>query len=105
MYYKATIVRHTEELEYCPKEEAYIGCNPDTFQDHGVIDEMEAPTKEELKKKLESQYGELEYDIDNRYQFSCDLEYHYSVPKEEQVPAIDTYEFYITEVTETDCKL
>ena len=89
-YFKAEVSMHTDG---------------DSFQDHGHIDTITAPTKAELKAKIERNFGTIEHYIDNRYIYSCDGDYHYSIPTEERVPFTETYTFYITEVSETETTL
>jgi hypothetical protein len=103
--YKAYIRRYIENLWLNPETGDYEGVDPDTYQDCGSLEPLTAPSKEELKEKIENLLGPIEYDHENRYMVSFDLEYHCSTPKEEQIPALDNYEIYIFEVTETDCTL
>lgn len=103
--YKAEISRTVENLWLNPKTGDYEGTDPDTFQDLGHYGTITASTKAELKKKIETQFGPVEHDQENIYLYSCDLEYHYNVPVDERVPALEEYTFHITEVDETNCTL
>lgn len=49
MYFKAYITISTENLWKNPETNEYEGCDPDSYQDHGIIREIQASTLEELR--------------------------------------------------------
>lgn len=108
MYFKAYIHMTTEQLWKDPKTGEYEGCDPDTFQDHGQVGTLQAPTLEELKTKIEKQYFNLEKPIgadvqifDGRIEIQYQGEHDYRTPKDEQVPFIETVSIIISSVDET----
>lgn len=112
MYFKAYISVATENLWKNPKTNEYEGCDPDTYQDHGIIRELTAPTLAELKTKIEHEYFNLEKPIgadvqifDGRIEIQYQGEHDYRTPKAEQIPFIETTSIYISRVTETHIDL
>lgn len=104
-YYKAIVGQFIEYLELCEETGRYIGVDPDTYQDFGTVRQITASSLKELKEKIERDYGTIEHDIENMYTYSCEGEYLYSTPIEEQIPFIETYDFYIVKVVETEITL
>lgn len=103
-YYKAVIIYYTEQLEKNSDGE-YEGCNPDTFQDHGVTHTFTG-TLEYVETQVHHQLSKLkswEYDeVNNSLTWSCEGEHDYRTPLSERIPFIDTYTLYLTEVVETE---
>ena len=91
MYYKATVTKSIENFWLNPKTGEYEGTDPDTSKDLGQVEEITAPSKKELKDKIESSYGKIEHDIENTYSYVCEGEYLYSVPAEDRIPFLETY--------------
>jgi len=108
MYFKAYISVSTEQLEINIETNQYEGCNPDTYQDHGIIRELTAPTLVELKAKIESEYFNLEKPVgadvqifDGRIEIQYQGEHDYRTPKNEQTPFIEITSIIISKVDET----
>lgn len=105
MYYKAKITLSTENLWLNKKTGQYEGCDPDTFQDNGIILEYKG-TLEEIKNKLKREIAKIEsweYDeINNCLNWSCEGEYDYRMPKEDRIPFIENYSLYLVKVEETE---
>lgn len=104
MYYKAEISITTENLWLNPETQEYEGCDPDTFQDHGVVNTIIKSSIEELKKEIEKQFFKIKEQgqlFDGCLEFSYDGEHDYRTPKSEQVPFIETARIYICQVGET----
>lgn len=102
MYFKAYVSLSTENLD------TDGSCLPDTYQDHGVVRDFTAPTLEELKKKIEKEYFNLEKPIgadvqifDGRIDIQYIGEHDYRTPKSEQIPFIETTSIYISKIEET----
>lgn len=102
MYYKATVSITTEQID--PDG----GCNPDSFQDHGIVQTFEKPTLEALKAEIEKHYFSLSNPIgadvqifDGAIEIQYGGEHHYSTPKAEQIPFIETARIVISRVEET----
>jgi hypothetical protein len=98
----------TEDLWFNPETGHYEGCDPDTYQNHGVIRELTAPTLEELKSKIEREYFSLDKPLgadvqifDGRLEIQYQGEHDYRTPKEEQIPFIETVSIFISKVEET----
>lgn len=107
MYFKAYISMSTENLWKNDLGE-YEGCDPDTYQDHGIIAELQAPTLLELKAKIEKSYFNLDKPIgadvqifDGRIEIQYQGEHDYRTPKSEQIPFIETVSIVISSVDET----
>lgn len=102
-YYEASIYLTTEELWLNPKTGAYEGCDPDTFQDCGVVYTFTG-TLEKIKKEIYRTLVKLEsweYDAENNtLVWSCEGEHDYRTPIEDRVPFIETYTLYLSELTE-----
>lgn len=112
MYYKASICLSTENLWLNPETNAYEGCDPDTYTDHGQIKELTAPTLNGLRTRIEKEYfkllrpiGACVHIFENRIEIQCEGEHDYRVPKEDQIPFIETTSIYITQVKETEVDL
>lgn len=101
-YFKALIHLTTEELFWDQAEKAYVGMDPDTFQDQGIIHTLEAETIEDLIEKLYRHYGSLWELEEGRLTYQCDGEHDYRTPKEERIPFIETFEAFIVKVQEED---
>lgn len=108
MYYKAYISLATESLWLNPKTKEYEGCDPDTYQDHGIVRELTAPSLEELKKKIEKEYFSLDNPIgadvqifDGRIEISSQGEHDYRTPEAEQIPFIENFSIVISKIDET----
>lgn len=108
MYFKAYIAISTENLWKNPKTNEYEGCDPDSFQDHGIIREIQASTLEELKNKVEKEFFNLEKPIgadvqifDGAIEIQYQGEHDYRTPKAEQIPFIETARIVISKVDET----
>lgn len=112
MYYKASITVSTENLWLNPKTNEYEGCDPDTFQDCGVVREITASTLVELKQKIEREYFNLEKPVgadvqifDGRIEIQYEGEHDYRTPKAERIPFIETTSIYISKVNEESIDL
>lgn len=110
--FKVTLNMSTEKLEWDTKEKAYIGVDPDTWQDNGIIFEKTFKSLEDLINGLNPYYiklSDLEYYQDEisgtRLEWTCDGEYHYSVPKNDQIPFIENYSAFIETVYLKDTDL
>lgn len=108
MYFKAYISVATEKLWMNPETGSYEGCDPDTYQDQGVVRSITAPTLAELKAKIEREYFNLEKPIgadvqifDGRIEIQYQGEHDYRTPKAEQIPFIETTSIVISKVDET----
>lgn len=108
MYFKAYISVATENLWKNPETNEYEGCDPDTYQDHGIIRELTAPTLAELKTKIEHESFNLEKPIgadvqifDGRIEIQYQGEHDYRTPKDEQIPFIETMSIAISKIDET----
>jgi len=108
VYFKAYLSLTTEQLWLNPETNAYEGCDPDTFQDHGTIRELTAPTLQALKNKIEKEYFDLEKPIgadvqifDGAIEIQYQGEHDYRTPKAEQIPFIETVRITISQVEET----
>lgn len=104
MYFKADLILSTENLWLNPQGE-YEGCDPGTYQDHGVIESYTAPTLQELKLKIERRLNNLTRfevvdDGENQahLEYQCDGEHDYRTPKEDRIPFIETWSIYITRI-------
>lgn len=97
--FEATVCLTTEQLDWVEAEQAYIGCNPDTFQDHGAIQTIRKSTLAELFKELQRQFTIKDWEVfEDRLEYQCDGEHDYNTPKAEQIPFIETYSISISEV-------
>lgn len=92
MYYKAYISLATEQMD----DE---GCIPETYQDFGVVETIQAPTLQELKEKISKQFFNLEKPIgadvqifDSAIEISCE---------DDSKPQINNYRITISKVEET----
>lgn len=108
MYFKAELYLATESMEFDSKEQAYIGYDPDTYQEQGLIEKITAPTLIELKKKIENRLSfiknmELVEEDDNtaHFEYQCEGEHDYRTPKEERIPFQELWSLYVSEVEET----
>jgi len=108
MYFKATVAISTENLWKNPETNEYEGCDPDSYQDHGIIRELTDSTLEGLKKKIEKEFFNLEKPIgaavqiyDGSIEIQYQGEHDYRTPKSEQIPFIETARIVISKVDET----
>jgi hypothetical protein len=98
--YQANVCLTTEQLDWVESEQAYIGCNPDTFQDHGIVQTIKNETLEGLFKELQRQFTIKNWEVfEDRLEYQCDGEHHYNTPKADQIPFIETYSISISKVT------
>lgn len=107
MYFKASISISTENFWLNPETGDYEGCDPDTYQEHGIIRELTAPTLKELKVKIEREYFSLDKPIgadvqifDGRIEIQYEGEHDYRMPREDRIPFIETVSVYISKVEE-----
>ena len=108
---KINLCLSTERMEFEETEQAYVGYDPDTFQDFGMILEKTFPNMETALLHL-SQYMEkpdhaelyLDDGSETILEWSVDGEYDYNTPVKEQIPFCENYKAYIMEVYETDAK-
>ena len=112
MYYKASICLSTKALWLNPETNTYEGCDPETYQNHGQIREIAAPTLNELRTKIEREYFKLSKPIgadvqifDNIIEIQYEGEHDYRTPKKDRIPFIETTSIYITRVIETEVDL
>lgn len=108
MYFKAYISVSTEQLWKNPKTNKYEGCDPDSYQDLGIIRELTATTLEDLKNKIQKEYFDLEKPVgadvqifDGRIEIQYQGEHDYRTPKAEQIPFIETTSIVISKIDET----
>ena len=101
--FKATITLMTESMEYDEKEKAYIGYDPDSIQDHGVVNTYTAKTMKELRSKIEAEHSLSAFEeFDGRLEAQFSGEHHYNTPKAEQIPFQETFTIYLSQVTELE---
>lgn len=110
-YFKASICINTEELEL-NSDGVYESCNPNTYQDHGVIRTFTAPTLLELKTILSKEFFNLDKPIganvqifENRIEIRYSGEHDYRTPKSERIPFIETASVYIEKITSEEVDL
>ena len=109
MYFKAYISITTEQYELNPETGAYDGgIDPDSFTDHGVVDEFTDATLEGLVAKIENSYFSLTKPIgadvqifDGAIEIQYSGEHDYRTPKAEQIPFVETARVTISKVDET----
>jgi hypothetical protein len=108
MYFKAYIAISTENLWRDPETGEYEGCDPDTFQDHGIVRELTDSTLEGLKNKIKREFFDLEKPIgadiqifDGAIEIQYQGEHDYRTPKAEQIPFIETARIVISKIEET----
>lgn len=108
MYFKAYIAISTENLWKNPETNEYEGCDPDSYQDHGIIREIQASTLEELKNNIQKEFFNLEKPIgadvqifDGAIEIQYQGEHDYRTPKAEQIPFIETARIVISKIDET----
>lgn len=102
-YFKAEISISTERMEL-NSDGVYEGHDPDTFQDHGIVETLTATTLDELKRKIEKRYVSIKGNgclFDGCLELQYEGEYHYNTPPEERVPFTETARIIISEVSET----
>lgn len=103
MYYKAVVTLSTEQLYWDEAEQAYIGCDPDTYQDHGIVDTITAPTIERLKEDLHRRYDLRDAEVfEGRLEMQFAGEHDYRIPVKERIPFIESFSVHITQVVETE---
>ncbi len=107
MYFKAYISVSTEQLWENPKTNEYEGCDPDSYQDLGIVRELTATTLEDLKNKIQKEYFDLEKPVgadvqifDGRIEIQYQGEHDYRTPKAEQIPFIETTSIVISKIDE-----
>lgn len=107
MYFEAVVALSTENLWKNPETGEYEGCDPDSYQDHGVVLTLQDPTLEGLKKKIEQHYFDLEKPVgadvqifDGALEIQYQGEHDYRTPKDEQIPFIETARIVILKVEE-----
>lgn len=112
MYFKAYIAISTENLWKNFETGEYEGCDPDSYQDHGIVRELKDATLEGLKKKIEREFFNLEKPIgadvqifDGVIEIQYEGEHDYRTPKAEQIPFIETARITIAKVEETNLDL
>jgi len=91
-YFKASILLSTETL----LEDG--SCDPDSYQDQGVVQTVKAATIEELKAKLNKQFDLSKFDVieTDRLEYTCN-----GVPTSGEMPYIENWNIYVSEVNET----
>lgn len=107
MYFKAVVALSTENLEKNPETGKYEGCDPDSYQDHGVVLTLQDPTLEGLKEKIAQHYFDLEKPVgadvqifDGALEIQYQGEHDYRTPKDEQIPFIETARIVFLKVEE-----
>jgi hypothetical protein len=112
VYFKAYIAISTEQLWLNTETNAYEGTDPDTYQDHGVIETLRATTLDDLKNKISRQFFDLDKPIgadvqifENRIEMSYQGENDYRLPKKEQIPFIENLTIIIVKIEETEIDL
>ena len=101
--FKVTITLATETMEFDQKEQAFIGYDPDSYQDCGVVETLTAGTIEELKTILNKKYGLKNADtFDNRIELQFDGEYHYNTPMKDRIPFHEIFTIYLEKVESTE---
>ncbi len=108
MYFKAYVSISTESLWMNPETKAYEGCDPDTYQDLGVVREIKDSTLEGLKAKISKEFFNLENPIgadvqifDGAIEIQYQGEHDYRTPEADQIPFIETARITISKVEET----
>lgn len=112
MYYEAYIFISTVLLWLNPDTGDYEGCDPDSYQDHGTIDTIRAPSLAELKAAIERRYFSLDNPIgadvqifENRIEIQYQGEHDYRTPKAERIPFIETATITIAKITTEEVDL
>lgn len=107
-YYKAYIQISTVQYLKNTETGEFEGCDPDSYQDHGVVQTIQAPSLEELKQKISREFFNLEKPVgadvqifDGSIEIQYEGEHDYRTPKSEQVPFIETARIVISKVEET----
>lgn len=107
MYFKAYVALSTENLWLNPETNEYEGCDPDTFQDHGIVFTFQDSTLEGLKKQIEKHFFNLDKPIgadvqifDGAIEIQYQGEHDYRTPKAEQIPFIETARIVISKIDE-----
>lgn len=106
-YFKAQIILATEQMYWDEKEKAYVGYDPDTFQEHGNVGTLKAETLPELLKLLDEKYymNQSEpQEFDSSIQFQFEGEHHYNTTKDEQIPFCEMFTVFITQIEELEVK-
>ena len=108
MYYMAYISKSIENLWKNPETGEYEGCDPDTYQDFGIVETIQAVDLANLKGKIEERYFNLENPIgadvqifDGRIEIQYQGEHDYRTPKKDQIPFIETVSIVISKIDET----
>lgn len=102
MYYKAELFLSTESMYWDAAEKAYIGYNPETRRDHGIVDTITASTLEELASKLHHKYSLKNAEVfEGLIEMQFDGEHDYRTPKEDRIPFCELYTVIISKVVET----
>lgn len=98
--FKADVFLATESMEWDEKEQAYIGYDPDTYQDYGIVNTYQADTLENLKAKIKKDLTLLDDAIrfEGRLQIQVEGEHDYRTPKEERVPFQEIYTIIFSKV-------
>jgi len=103
-YFKAEITLLTENLWLDKKSGQYEGCDPDTYQDLGVVYTFTG-TLEKIKDQICKTITKLESwefnEVNTTLIWSCEGEHDYRTPTSERVPFLENYTLYLTEVKET----
>lgn len=108
VYFKAYIAISTENLWKNPETNEYEGCDPDSYQDHGIVQTFQAVTLEELKNKIQKEFFNLEKPVgadvqifDGAIEIQYQGEHDYRTPKAERIPFIETARIVISKIDET----
>lgn len=97
--YKLDILLATEQMEYCAKERAYIGYDPDTHQDFGVVDSKTFNSKEDALSYIKQTYNFNNPIIENGcIEDVWDGEHDYREPLENRIPFCEKFTFILSEV-------
>ena len=97
--YQAIILLRTEEMWFDPKEKCYIGYDPDTSRDFGVVTTFTADTLKALKEELLAFMEDQDLNVfENQVEWSCAGEHSYNTPKEEQIPFGEFYTAHIEKI-------
>lgn len=101
-YYRAEIHSATEQMDWDSSEGAYIGYDPGTREDHGIVQTIEKDTLEALKQELHRQYDLKNAEVfEGQIEVQFEGEHDYRIPKDEQIPFAEIITIYILEVERT----
>lgn len=103
MIYRAIISLATESMDWSEEDSAWIGYNPDTWTEHGVVETIEAKTLGELHEKLHRKYSLKDAEaFEGRLEMQFDGEHDYRTPVEERVPFREVYTITLEQVESKD---